>query len=98
VRVTGELDLATAPGLHERLQSLVREGSPSIDLDLDAVPFCDLAGLDALLRAHAAARRAGGRLVVRGSCPPLRLMVRLLRPDGVFELAPLDGEPPARRA
>lgn len=98
VRVRGELDLATAPRLHTQLQALLRAGYRDLDLDLDDVDFCDVAGLNTLLRTHAEAVRAGGGLVVRGSCAPLRLMMRVLRPEGAFELAPLDGEPPVRHA
>ncbi len=98
VRVRGELDLATAPRLHAQLQALLRDGYRDIDLDLEDVDFCDVAGLNMLLWTHADAVRAGGGLVVRGSCPPLRLMMLVLRPAGAFELAPLDGEPPVRHA
>ena len=98
VSVRGELDLETAPRLQTELQALLRAGYRDIDLDLEDVDFCDVAGLNMLLRTHAEAVRAGGGLVVRGSCPPLRLMMRVLRPEGAFELAPLDGGPPLHRA
>ena len=89
--VHGELDLATAPRLQAHLEELLRGGFRHLDVDLDEVDFCDVAGLNMLLRAHREAERAGGGLVVRGSCPSLRLMMRVLRPVGAFELAPLDG-------
>ncbi len=98
VRVRGELDLATAPALHAQLGALLRDGYRDLELDLEDVDFCDVAGLNMLLRTHADAVRAGGGLVVRGSCPPLRLMMRVLRPEGAFELAPPDGGPPLHRA
>jgi anti-sigma B factor antagonist len=93
VHVRGELDLATAPRLHAQLETLLGDGYRELDLDLEEVDFCDVAGLNMLLRTHAEAVRAGGRLVVRGSCPPLRLMLRVLRPDDVFEVAPTEGAP-----
>ena len=92
VRVSGELDLATAPRLHARLEALLRDGFRDLDLDLDEVEFCDVAGLNMLLRSHADAVRSGGRLVVHGGCPPLRLMMRVLQPAGAFELAPPEGD------
>jgi anti-anti-sigma factor len=97
VRVSGELDLATAPRLHARLETLLRDGFRDLDLDLDEVDFCDVAGLNVLLRSHADAVRSGGRLVVHGSCPPLRLMMRVLQPAGAFELAPPTGDHRGRR-
>jgi anti-anti-sigma factor len=84
----GELDLATAPRLRAELTSLLDQGRHDLDVDLVAVTFCDVAGLTVLLDAHARAGGAGGRLVVHGSCPPLRLMLRVLRPEGAFEMAP----------
>jgi anti-sigma B factor antagonist len=96
VRVSGELDLATAPRLHAELETLLREGFRDLDLDLDQVDFCDVAGLNMLLRSHAAAVTSGGRLVVYGSCPPLRLMMRVLQPAGAFELAPPEEDHPRR--
>jgi anti-anti-sigma factor len=98
VRASGELDLATAPRLQAKLEALLAGGCSDLDLDLEDVTFCDVAGLNMLLRVHAAAVAAGGLLVVRGSCPPLRLMLRVLRPEGAFELRPRDGEPAVGQA
>ena len=95
VSVGGELDLATAPRLQERLEGLLAAGFCRLELDLGEVAFCDVAGLNMLLHTHALAVAAGGGLLVRGSCPPLRLMLRVLRPEGVFALAsPVDAETP----
>lgn len=93
VRVCGELDLATVPRLRAELEALLHSGHCHLDLDLDKVTFCDVAGLNLLLRINAAAVAAGGRLVVRGSCPPLLLMLRVLHPEGAFVLASHNGEP-----
>ena len=88
VRVAGELDLATVPRLRAELTALLEGGRHELDLDLDGMTFCDVAGLTALLRAHTRAVHAGGRLVVHGSCPPLRLMLQVLRPPAVFAMVP----------
>ncbi len=88
VVVGGELDLATAPRLRAELMSLLDQGCHELEVDLDGVSFCDVAGLTTLLHAHARAVGVGGGLVVRGSCPPLRLMLRVLRPEGAFDMAP----------
>jgi anti-anti-sigma factor len=88
VRVAGELDLATVPQLRAELAALLEAGRCELDLDLDGVTFCDVAGLTVLLRAHDLAVKAGGRLVVHGSCPPLRLMLRVLRPRQAFTMVP----------
>lgn len=85
--------MATAPQLLAALEALVGDGVRTLDVDLDRVPFCDVAGLNVLLRAHGMARARGGRVVVRGECSPLRRMLAVLHLTETFELAPLDAGP-----
>ncbi|MBX9426946.1 STAS domain-containing protein [Streptomyces lateritius] len=73
----GEIDIDSAPYLHEALEAALRVHPEGVTLDLSAVTFCDCTGLGAFLDA----RR---RHLAGGSCP-LRLgpvsppMARLLR-------------------
>jgi anti-sigma B factor antagonist len=61
--VSGELDIATAPGLRERLGAAVDSGMTRIVVDLRRVTFMDSIGLAAVV--HARSRlRAGGRLAL----------------------------------
>ena len=98
MRAAGELDLATAPRLQAELDDLVDGGYHELDLDLDEVGFCDVAGLNVLLRARAAAVAAGGRLSLQGSCRTLRMMLRVLRLERAFEPIRRDGEPAGDQA
>ena len=98
VRAAGELDLATAPRLQAELDGLLDGGYHELDLDLDEVSFCDVAGLNVLLRARAAAVAAGGRVSLVGSCPTLRMMLRVLRLERAFEPIRRDGEPAGDQA
>ena len=50
VTVAGEIDIATAPRLRERLSGLAARGRPLV-ADLDQVRFIDSAGLAALVGA-----------------------------------------------
>jgi anti-sigma B factor antagonist len=84
VRAAGELDLATAARLQSAFDALLRDGYHELEVDLDEVGFCDVAGLNMLLRARAAAVAAGGDLVVHGRCPTLRLMLRVLHLERAF--------------
>ncbi|MCA1657123.1 MAG: STAS domain-containing protein, partial [Actinobacteria bacterium] len=45
VVVVGELDLATAPELTQRLEEAGAAGGPPIELDLSGVSFIDATGL-----------------------------------------------------
>src|SRR5688500_13747783 len=65
VRPAGELGLATAPLLEAEVERI--EGAASVVFDLRELTFLDSTGLQVILRAEAAARRAGAEFaVVRG--------------------------------
>ena len=61
VTVAGEVDIATAPQLRERLAAPAAGGRPLI-VDLDRVTFIDAAGLGALVGAASRAAACGGSL------------------------------------
>ena len=88
VRVRGDLDLATSPALLSSLEALVRDGRHDLELDLGGVEFCDVTGLNVLLRTHGVVRERGGSLSVRGQCPPLRRMLAVLHLTDELELEP----------
>jgi anti-anti-sigma factor len=76
VTVVGEVDLATAPTLRDRLLSVLREQSPAVlDVDLAGVIFLDCTGISALI----AAVHAGGQM--RGDAPATH------RPSGTGRMA-----------
>ena len=57
LKLRGDLDLHTAPGLRERLAALIDAGSLRVVVDLSEVAFMDSTGLGVLVGA---ARRARG--------------------------------------
>lgn len=75
----GELDYQTAPQLIAVLDEVAVTDGAAVDLDLDlsAVPFCDSAGIAALLRAHYLATLSGGKLRIVAIDPRLTRTLEL---------------------
>jgi anti-sigma B factor antagonist len=66
VTVTGEVDVATAPKLRDRLDGAIDGGTPLLVVDLSSVTFIDSTGLGVLIGAAKRVEDAGGilRLVI----------------------------------
>ena len=76
LKVTGELDLATAPRLEERLRQLRGENRP-VRVDLSELEFMDSTGLHVLI--DAANRGRGWQFEVeRDLSPPVRRLFQVM--------------------
>lgn len=64
VRVTGDLDVISAPVLRERFADLIRSGHHDLVVVLDGVGFLDSTGLAVLVNALKRVRAHGGQLRV----------------------------------
>lgn len=81
LRLTGEVDAATAPLLEARIGDAVRAGYAQVILDFVDLQFIDSSGLSVLVSNHKRLRDAGGDLVV--DSPPAAAL-------RLFEIAGLD--------
>ncbi|MFI6521869.1 MEDS domain-containing protein [Spirillospora sp. NPDC050679] len=74
LRLTGAIDESTLPALHD---ALVRAagGAGHFCLDLSGLEFCDMAGLDLLLRAGRLGPGPGRQVILRGAPSYLGLMM-----------------------
>jgi anti-anti-sigma factor len=73
--VRGEIDMATTPGLVERLLPVAESAPSGMAVDLSQVTFMGAAGLHALEEFQHTLRRHGGRLaVVAPGGIPLRVL------------------------
>ncbi|MEU9873050.1 STAS domain-containing protein [Actinomadura verrucosospora] len=87
VAVAGEIDLRTAGPLRDRLVEmhgrLPGAGPRRLVADFTAVPFCDAAGLGALVAAHNQISADGGEIALAGVRPA---QLRLLMITGLHRL------------
>jgi anti-anti-sigma factor len=93
VAVVGEVDLATAHLLRDRLLGVLREQTPAvIDVDLAGVTFLDCTGISALVAVRNAARHTGRQVRVTHPHPVVR---RVLDMTGLLGplTAPIDQAP-----
>jgi anti-sigma B factor antagonist len=82
--ISGEVDLASAPGLREEFQ---RVDAPNVVVDLSGVTFIDSTGLGVLVAALKRTREAGGRLTLRS---PTRSTRKVLDITGLSQLVAIE--------
>jgi anti-sigma B factor antagonist len=62
--LAGELDVATATGLHARLNRLIDDDHHDLLLNLSALSFMDASGVGTLVEVHQRLEKLGGRLTL----------------------------------
>jgi len=72
VRVSGEVDLETAPELREALFAVISDGATHVVVDVGDVSFIDASGFNALVAAHMRLRGQGRGLALRAPSPMAR--------------------------
>ena len=94
VRVTGEIDLATATELRQRLNPVIAAGTGDVHVDLADVTFLDSSGLAVLLAAHRWLHdNHQHRLTVRN---PSKAVLRVFELSGVLHVMMDERQPPGR--
>ena len=86
LRLTGEIDLLTAPLVRDAGLAATSQHAPIIRFDLSGVTFMDLTGLDALLATRRRAARDGVQVYL---VDPRRSVMRVLevtRADRLFTI------------
>ena len=86
VAVEGELDVATAPQLDEKITQAEARVTPLIVIDLAGVEFMDSTALQVLLKAEARSQSNGRRLRLTSPSPQVQ---RLFEVAGVLDRLPL---------
>ena len=92
VVVRGEIDVATAPQLRDRLRAMTETNPPLSVVDLSAVTFLDSTGLGVLVGAVTERRDAGADLRLVVTEPHITKVFSITGLDEVFSIYPdLDG-------
>src|SRR4051794_25936879 len=65
LRLTGELDVATAPRVRARIDTLAADGVWTVGVDMSSLSFVDSSGLAALIAAWKKLRAGGGELTLQ---------------------------------
>jgi anti-sigma B factor antagonist len=84
--VSGEVDVATAPRLRERLVDLVSEGSHRVVVDLENVEFLDSTGLGVLVGALKRVRTHDGDLALVCTQPRILKVFEITGLTKVFSI------------
>lgn len=102
LHLTGEVDLAAAPAVRDRLTALVQQlgvsgpnAPTAVVLDLGRVSFIDSTGLSMLVAAHSRFNECGKELRVADVPPRVRRVLELTGLDGL--LSTYDDVPSALR-
>lgn len=88
VFVYGEIDVLTAPRLHETLHEVIAESPGSLLVDLANVTFIDSTGLGALVVAHRHLEERGGRLRLVSVPPAVAQVLEVTGLMNRFEVYP----------
>lgn len=79
VRLSGELDLASAPLLEHELERSDLDAAPMLVFDLDGLEFLDSTGLQVLLATHRRATDRGQRFAITRGSPQVQRLLDITR-------------------
>ncbi|MEV2210578.1 STAS domain-containing protein [Streptomyces sp. NPDC050997] len=96
ITLAGEIDLATAPLVSEVLAECLSDGTRSIDVDLTAVTFCDVSGLNAFLSASLLATDAGRTLRLHHPPQSMTRVIEITGSGFLLHSLPAAGARPGR--
>jgi len=90
LRVSGEIDLYTAPTLREAALAALRQHGTTLRIDLRDVPFMDSTGIEVLLATRRRAELEGGSLTLCRLTPAVRRVIEVTGLDRLFTIVPVE--------
>ena len=98
LRLTGELDLSTAPELSAAIDRLTAAGETRVLLDLTDLTFCDSTGMAVFVRGDNRAAAEGGWLRLTGASGRVERVLRVTGLADVLRYEPEAVDPASRSA
>ena len=90
LRVTGEIDVYTAPKLRQQLVQLVEDGARHLVVDLSAVEFLDSTGLGVLVGGLKRMRALSGSFALVCDQERILKIFRITGLDRIFTIVPTE--------
>ena len=87
LRLSGELDLASAAALQGCLDGQLAEGHTHVRVDLSALTFVDATGLSVLVEAHQRLLEARGALIITAMSARCRRLIEMVGLDHTLLIA-----------
>jgi anti-sigma B factor antagonist len=84
LRLSGELDATTSPGLRDELVRLIDSSVQALDLDLSELRFVDSVGLSVLVAGHHRARSQDVPYRLVNVAPGCRRILEITRLDAIL--------------
>jgi anti-sigma B factor antagonist len=84
VKVTGEIDVYTAPEFKSALNKAIETGATNLIIDLTNVSYMDSSGFGILLGATKRVRPKGGTINLLGCSEAITRMLKITRLDTIF--------------
>jgi anti-sigma B factor antagonist len=92
VTPTGDLDMQLADQLEAHAIRALADAPAVLTIDLAHVPFCDSAGINALVRIHHACTRRRVRLRLTALGPQVRTVLRVTGVQGLLNVPNDEGD------
>lgn len=86
LRISGTLDVLTAPEMGTQIERIVNERRMKVMVDLSGLDLIDSSGVAALVALYKRVRAGGGQVHVAGARDQPLAIFKLLRMDKVFLL------------
>lgn len=88
VKVSGEIDVYTAPEFKSAIGQAILSGAKDIIIDLADVDYMDSSGFGSLLGATKRVRPKGGSINLFGCSEAIERMLKITRLDTIFGIFP----------